>query len=123
VLVKLDYIEGMERVYTQVQGKDRAVVEEVGRRLGLEGSYIPHSYIELVQIGHLTEVGGDTEGGGGGTAESRAAKGVLLGGRVSNPGGRSTQRRCLAPPARAVLPNGHRGPQAALCSQWRAADR
>lgn len=32
-------------------------MEEVGKRLGLEGSYIPHSYIELVQIGHLTEVG------------------------------------------------------------------
>ena len=42
----------------QVQGKDRAEVEEAGRALGLEGTYIPHSYIELVQIGHLTEVGG-----------------------------------------------------------------
>lgn len=33
-------------------------MEEAGRALGLEGTYIPHSYIELVQIGHLTEVGG-----------------------------------------------------------------
>ena len=48
--------------YVQVQGKDRAVVEEAGRRLGLEGTYIPHSYIELVQIGHLTEVGGHRVG-------------------------------------------------------------
>jgi hypothetical protein len=57
-MIKFDHIEGMETVYVQVQGKDRSVVEETGRRLGLEGSYIPHSYIELVQIGHLTEVGG-----------------------------------------------------------------
>ena len=42
----------------QVQGKDRAEVEAAGRALGLEGTYIPHSYIELVQIGHLTEVSG-----------------------------------------------------------------
>ncbi|KAL4451982.1 hypothetical protein ABPG75_007644 [Micractinium tetrahymenae] len=55
VQVKFDHIEGMDTVYVQVQGKDRAVVEEAGRKLGLEGSYIPHSYIELVQIGHLTE--------------------------------------------------------------------
>lgn len=47
----------------QVQGKDRAEVEEAGRALGLEGTYIPHSYIELVQIGHLTEVGGVAWGG------------------------------------------------------------
>ena len=57
-MIKFDHIEGMETVYVQVQGKDRSVVEETGRRLGLEGTYIPHSYIELVQIGHLTEVGG-----------------------------------------------------------------
>lgn len=56
VLVKFDHIEGMETVYIQVQGKDRGVVEEMGRRLGLDGTYIPHSYIELVQIGNLTEV-------------------------------------------------------------------
>ncbi|PRW57239.1 Uridine-cytidine kinase C [Chlorella sorokiniana] len=53
--VKFDHIEGMETVYVQVQGKDRGEVEEAGRALGLEGTYIPHSYIELVQIGHLTE--------------------------------------------------------------------
>lgn len=32
-----------------VQGKDRDLVAEAGRRLGLEGSYIAHSYIELVR--------------------------------------------------------------------------
>ena len=32
----------------QVQGKDRDVVGEIGRRLGLEGTYIPRSYIEQV---------------------------------------------------------------------------
>ncbi|PSC70801.1 DNA topoisomerase I [Micractinium conductrix] len=55
VQVKFDHIEGMDTVYVQIHGKEREAVEEVGKRLGLEGSYIPHSYIELVQIGHLTE--------------------------------------------------------------------
>ena len=65
VMVKFDYIEGMETVFVQVQGRDRGAVEAAGRSLGLEGSYIPHSYIELVQIGHLTEVRGEGCGGGG----------------------------------------------------------
>ena len=34
----------------QVQGKDRNLVEEAGRRLGLEGTYIPKSYIEQVIV-------------------------------------------------------------------------
>lgn len=49
VTVKLDSIEGMEgRTFVQVQGKDRCAVGEAARRLGLDGSYIPHSYIEVV---------------------------------------------------------------------------
>lgn len=32
----------------QVQGKDRVSVAEAGRRLGLDGTYIPRSYIEQV---------------------------------------------------------------------------
>lgn len=72
VTIKFDHIEGMETVYCQVQGKDRGVVEAAGAALGLEGTYIPHSYIELVQIGHLTEVGG--AGGWGGRG------GFLVGG-------------------------------------------
>ena len=48
VTVKLDDIEGMDRQYVQIQGKDRAAVAEVGRRLGLEDTYIARSYIEQV---------------------------------------------------------------------------
>jgi hypothetical protein len=48
VTVKLDDIEGMDRQYVQIQGKDRAAVGEVGRRLGLEDTYIARSYIEQV---------------------------------------------------------------------------
>ena len=33
----------------------RAAVEEAGKKLGLEGSYIPHSYIEQVQLEEMTE--------------------------------------------------------------------
>jgi hypothetical protein len=86
-MIKFDHIEGMETVYVQVQGKDRSVVEETGRRLGLEGTYIPHSYIELVQIGHLTEVGG-------------AARGCGL--PCWAAGGRAAQMRCGAPISGAV---------------------
>ena len=32
----------------QVQGKDRALVADIARQLGMEGSYIPRSYIEQV---------------------------------------------------------------------------
>ncbi len=32
-----------------MQGKDKQLVEETGRKLGLEGSYIPRSYIEQVR--------------------------------------------------------------------------
>lgn len=48
VTVKLDDIEGMDRQYVQIQGKDRAAVADVGRRLGLEDTYIARSYIEQV---------------------------------------------------------------------------
>ena len=33
----------------------RAAVEEAGKKLGLDGSYIPHSYIEQVQLEEMTE--------------------------------------------------------------------
>ncbi|EIE18178.1 hypothetical protein COCSUDRAFT_49381 [Coccomyxa subellipsoidea C-169] len=54
VTVKLDDIEGMDRQYVQIQGKDRAAVAEVGRRLGLEDTYIARSYIEQLQLEKLT---------------------------------------------------------------------
>jgi len=53
--VKLDDIEGMGRTFVQVQGKDRAAVAAAGAALGLDGAYIPRSYIELVQLEKLTE--------------------------------------------------------------------
>lgn len=37
----------------QVQGKDRALVAEAGRKLGLDGTYIALSYIE--QASTLTQ--------------------------------------------------------------------
>ncbi len=46
--MKFDHIEGIDKVYIQIQGKDREAVGVAGRKLGLEGSYIAHSYIELV---------------------------------------------------------------------------
>ncbi|CAL8463321.1 g2855 [Coccomyxa elongata] len=54
VTVKLDDIEGMDRQYVQIQGKDRAAVADVGRRLGLEDTYIARSYIEQLQLEKLT---------------------------------------------------------------------
>ena len=33
----------------------RAAVEEAGKKLGLDGTYIPHSYIEQVQLEEMTE--------------------------------------------------------------------
>ena len=53
--IKIDWIEGLDRSFTQIQGKVRAAVEEAGTKLGLEGSYIPHSYIEQVQLEEMTE--------------------------------------------------------------------
>jgi hypothetical protein len=53
--VKIDWIEGLDRSFTQIQGKVRAAVEEAGTKLGLDGSYVPHSYIEQVQLEEMTE--------------------------------------------------------------------
>lgn len=52
--IKLDHIVGMTQVFVQVQGKDRAAVAAAGTALGLDGTYLPHSYIELVQLENLT---------------------------------------------------------------------
>ena len=47
--IKLDDIEGMDRQYVQIQGKDRKQVAAAGKALGLESTYIARSYIEQVR--------------------------------------------------------------------------
>ena len=39
----------LQTLALQIQGKDRQLVAEAGKSLGLDGSYIPHSYIEQIQ--------------------------------------------------------------------------
>ncbi|KAM5567549.1 inorganic pyrophosphatase TTM2 [Rosa sericea] len=53
VCVKIDWLEQLNRRYIQVQGKDRVVVRCVAEQLGLEGSYIPRTYIEQIQLEKL----------------------------------------------------------------------
>ncbi|GFZ21543.1 phosphoribulokinase [Actinidia rufa] len=53
VCVKIDWLEQLNRQYIQVQGKDRLVVKYVAEQLGLEGSYVPRTYIEQIQLEKL----------------------------------------------------------------------
>ncbi|CAH9131221.1 unnamed protein product [Cuscuta epithymum] len=53
VCVKIDWLEQLKRQYVQVQGRDRLAVKCVAEQLGLEGSYIPHTYIEQIQLEKL----------------------------------------------------------------------
>ncbi|GIL79958.1 hypothetical protein Vretimale_12820 [Volvox reticuliferus] len=53
LLVKLDDVGGLGR-FMQILGRDRERVAALGRDLGLEGTYIPRSYIEQVQLERLT---------------------------------------------------------------------
>ncbi|KAJ6795567.1 uridine-cytidine kinase C-like [Iris pallida] len=53
VTVKIDWLEQLNRHYIQVQGRDRLFVKYTAEQLGLEGSYIPHTYIELIQLEKL----------------------------------------------------------------------
>ncbi|XP_038994189.1 inorganic pyrophosphatase TTM2-like isoform X2 [Hibiscus syriacus] len=53
VCVKIDWLEQLNRQYFQVQGRDRSVVKCVAEQLGLEGSYIPRTYIEQIQLEKL----------------------------------------------------------------------
>ncbi|TXG51559.1 hypothetical protein EZV62_024083 [Acer yangbiense] len=53
VCVKTDWLEQLTRKYVQVQGKDRLYVKYVAEQLGLEGSYIPRTYIEQIQLEKL----------------------------------------------------------------------
>ncbi|XP_072960412.1 inorganic pyrophosphatase TTM2-like isoform X2 [Typha angustifolia] len=53
VIVKIDWLEQLNRHYIQVQGRDRQYVKYVAEELGLEGSYIPRTYIEQIQLEKL----------------------------------------------------------------------
>ncbi|XP_044490562.1 inorganic pyrophosphatase TTM2-like [Mangifera indica] len=53
VSVKIDWLEQLNRKYIQVQGRDRSTVKYVAEQLGLEGSYIPRTYIEQIQLEKL----------------------------------------------------------------------
>ncbi|XP_056866794.1 inorganic pyrophosphatase TTM2 isoform X4 [Raphanus sativus] len=53
VTVKIDWLEQLNRHYIQVQGKDRQLVQSIASQLGLEGSYVPRTYIEQIQLDKL----------------------------------------------------------------------
>ncbi|XP_062026044.1 inorganic pyrophosphatase TTM1-like isoform X2 [Rosa rugosa] len=53
VCVKTDWLEQLNRQYVQVQGKDRLYVKYIAEQLGLEGSYVPRTYIEQIQLEKL----------------------------------------------------------------------
>ncbi|KAI9105073.1 hypothetical protein K1719_022789 [Acacia pycnantha] len=53
ICVKLDWLEQLNRHYVQVHGRDRMVVKYVAEQLGLDGSYIPRTYIEQIQLEKL----------------------------------------------------------------------
>ncbi|KNA10131.1 hypothetical protein SOVF_147260 [Spinacia oleracea] len=55
VTVKIDWLEQLNRQYIQVQGRDRLHVRSVAEQLGLEGSYIPRTYIEQIQLEKLVK--------------------------------------------------------------------
>ncbi|KAL2904828.1 Inorganic pyrophosphatase TTM2 [Bienertia sinuspersici] len=70
VTVKIDWLEQLSRQYiqwhpemiwhhvsygTRVQGRDRLQVRSVAEQLGLEGSYIPRTYIEQIQLEKLVK--------------------------------------------------------------------
>ncbi|MBA0575962.1 hypothetical protein Golob_025289 [Gossypium lobatum] len=53
VSVKIDWLEQLNRKYVQVQGRDRLFVKLIAEQLGLEGSYVPRTYIEQIQLEKL----------------------------------------------------------------------
>ncbi|XP_050379221.1 inorganic pyrophosphatase TTM1 [Argentina anserina] len=53
VCVKTDWLEQLNRQYVQVQGKDRLYVKSIAEQLGLEGSFVPRTYIEQIQLEKL----------------------------------------------------------------------
>ncbi|XP_042480065.1 inorganic pyrophosphatase TTM2-like [Macadamia integrifolia] len=53
ICVKIDWLEQLNRHYVQVQGRDRLFVKFIAKELGLEGSYVPRTYIEQIQLEKL----------------------------------------------------------------------
>ncbi|PIA57536.1 hypothetical protein AQUCO_00600329v1 [Aquilegia coerulea] len=53
VCVKIDWLEQLNRQYVQVQGRDRLYVKFIAEELGLEGSYVPRTYIQQIQLEKL----------------------------------------------------------------------
>ncbi|XP_021752808.1 uridine-cytidine kinase C-like isoform X2 [Chenopodium quinoa] len=53
VIVKIDWLEQLNRKYIQVQGKDRSYIKIVAEQLGLDGSYVSRTYIEQIQLEKL----------------------------------------------------------------------
>ncbi|EEF50685.1 uridine cytidine kinase I, putative [Ricinus communis] len=53
VCVKTDWLEQLNRHYVQVQGRDRLYIKFVAEQLGLDGSYVPRTYIEQIQLEKL----------------------------------------------------------------------
>jgi len=52
--IKYDEVDVLKRTFIQIESKDRETCERIGRALNLENSYIPMSYIELLQLERLT---------------------------------------------------------------------
>ncbi|CAL5442092.1 unnamed protein product [Camellia sinensis] len=53
VCVKTEWLEQLNRMYVQVQGKNRLCVKLIAEQLGLDGSYVPRTYIEQIQLEKL----------------------------------------------------------------------
>ncbi|KAA8542334.1 hypothetical protein F0562_023530 [Nyssa sinensis] len=53
ICIKIDWLEQLNRKYVQVQGRDRLYVKHIAEQLGLDGSYVPHTYIEQIQLEKL----------------------------------------------------------------------
>ncbi|XP_047313673.1 inorganic pyrophosphatase TTM2-like [Impatiens glandulifera] len=53
VCVKIDWLEQLSRQYVQVLGKDRLTVKHVADQLGMDGSFVPRTYIQQIQLEKL----------------------------------------------------------------------
>ncbi|KAF6156923.1 hypothetical protein GIB67_039684 [Kingdonia uniflora] len=55
VCVKIDWLEQLNRHYARVQGRDCLYIKFIAEELGLEGSYVPRTYIEQIQLEKLLD--------------------------------------------------------------------
>ncbi|CAN6477511.1 unnamed protein product [Victoria cruziana] len=55
VIVKIDWLEQLNRHYIQVQGRERLIVRDVAKQLDLDGYYVPRTYIEQIQLEKLVD--------------------------------------------------------------------